>query len=194
MLVTEIPEKKKDLMEATLKLVSSHGLEGVSTALIAKEANVGMGTLYRYFESKEELLRSVFESLREEMLLVVMEGIGRSEASIFEQFKSIVKSLANYYVEHRLEFQFLQRYSDSAYMKDSYLDQSAIILDPISSILSSGGDDFKFRDLPVDMIFAMIYGPMIFTLQLAHLERIELTEDRLDILIQSIWTSITESR
>ena len=181
-------------MEATLKLVSSHGLEGVSTALIAKEARVGMGTLYRYFESKEELLRSVFESLRQEMLLVVMDGIGRSEASIYEQFKSIVKSLAHYYVEHQLEFQFLQKYSDSSYMKDSYLDESAIILEPISHILSSGGTDFKFLDLPVEMIFAMIYGPMIFTLQLAHLEKIELTEARLDTLIQSIWNSITESR
>lgn len=194
MLTTEIPEKKKDLMEATLKLVSSHGLEGVSTALIAKEANVGMGTLYRYFESKEELLRSIFASLREEMLLVVMEGIGRSEASIYEQFKSIIKSLAHHYVDHRLEFQFLQKYSDSSYMKDSYLDESAIILEPISHILSSGGTNFKFLDLPVEMIFAMIYGPMIFTLQLAHLEKIELTDERLDTLTQAIWNSITESR
>ena len=181
-------------MQATLKLVSSHGLEGVSTALIAKEANVGMGTLYRYFESKEELLRSIFASLREEMLMVVMEGIGRSEASVFEQFKSIIKSLAHHYVDHRLEFQFLQKYSDSSYMKDSYLDESAIILEPISHILSSGGTNFKFLDLPVEMIFAMIYGPMIFTLQLAHLEKIELTDDRLDTLTQAIWNSITESR
>ena len=194
MLLTDRPEKKQAVMTATLKLVTSHGLEGLSTALIAKEANVGMGTLYRYFDSKEVLLREVFESLREEMLLVVMEGIGRSEASIFEQFKSIVKTLANYYVEHRLEFQFLQKYSDSSYMKDSYLDQSAIILDPISHILSSGGDDFKFLDLPVEMIFALVYGPMIFTLQLAHLERIDLTEERIDMIIKSIWNSITQPR
>ena len=181
-------------MEATMKLVSSHGMEGVSTALIANEANVGMGTLYRYFESKEVLLRSIFELLREEMLLVVMEGIAQSETSVFVQFKSIVINLTHYYVDHRLEFQFLQKYSDSSYMKDSYLDESAIILEPISHILSSGGKDFTFRKLPVEMIFAMIYGPMIFNLQLVHLGKIELTEGRLNTLVEAIWTSITEPR
>lgn len=194
MLVAEIPEKKQDLMEATLQLVSSHGMEGVSTALIAKEANVGMGTLYRYFESKEDLLRSIFISLREEMLVVVMEGISETGASIFEQFKSIVKCLTRYYMDHRLEFLFLQKYSDSAYMKDSYLDESAINLEPISHILHSGGNDFKFRDLPVEMIFAMIYGPMIFNLQLVHLRKFDLTDERLDKLVVAIWASITESR
>jgi len=194
MIETEIPEKKLAVMNATLLLVSDHGLEGVSTALISKEANVGMGTLYRYFESKEQLLKAVFERLREQMLKVVMEGIGRLDASIFQQFEGIIKSLIAYYAEHRLEFKFLQKYSDSSYMQDAYLDESAILLAPISHILSSGGEEFKFRDLPAEMLFAMIYGPLISILQLSHLNKINLTEERQDILIRSIWSSITENR
>lgn len=194
MTTTEVPEKKQSLMEATLKLVSKHGLEGVSTALISKEAKVGMGTLYRYFESKEHLLQEVFRTLREKLLAVVMQGITAAQADIYGQFKAIMNHLASYYTKNRLEFQFLQKYSDSSYMKGAYLDESTILLAPISNILSSGGETFKFRDLPVEMLFAMIYGPMISVLQLVHTGKLELTEQRLDVLILSIWNSITENR
>ncbi|MEZ5022656.1 MAG: helix-turn-helix domain-containing protein [Chitinophagales bacterium] len=48
-------DKKESILEATLKLTTEIGWVDTSTALIAKEANVGMGTIYRYFQSKEQL-------------------------------------------------------------------------------------------------------------------------------------------
>jgi len=186
--------KKEAIIKATLALVSSHGLEGVSTALIAKEANIGMGTLYRYFESKEQLLEDIFGILRKRMLRVIMEGMATPDSSMYQQFRSIVTKLTWYYVEHQYDFQFLQKYSDSSYMKGSYLDDHAIILTPISSILESGGDDFKFKNLPVHMIFGMIYGPMIAMLQLSHINKVKLDERTLEVIIEGLWQSITQPR
>lgn len=191
-ITTDIPEKKQAIIEATLALVSSHGMEAISTALISKEAGVGMGTLYRYFESKEELLHHIFIQMREQMMQIIFQGIGSPELTVHQRFQSIVKTLTWFYVEHRLQFQFLQRYSDSSYMKDSYLDESAIILDPIATILASGDDGTRFRDLPVHMIFGMIYGPVLSVIQLTHQKKIELDEEKLTTLTEALWDSITE--
>ncbi|MBL4587301.1 MAG: TetR/AcrR family transcriptional regulator [Flavobacteriales bacterium] len=191
-IATDIPEKKQAIIEATLALTSSHGLAAVSTALISKEAGVGMGTLYRYFDSKEELLHSIFIQMREQMLQIIFQGIGSPELKVYQRFQSIIITLTKYYVENRLQFQFLQKYSDSSYMKDSYLDESAIILDPIATILASGDDGTKFKNLPVHMIFGMIYGPVLSIIQLAHQKKIELDEEKLTILTKALWDSITE--
>ncbi len=181
-------------MEATLELVSKHGFEGTSTALIAKEANVGMGTLYRYFETKEDLFKEMFIQQREKLIGIIISGIAGGETTIYGQFAAIVRALTSYYVQHRVEFEFLQRYSDSSYMKESYLDESAIILSPIAHILSSGGEDFRFRSLPTHVIFAMVYGPMISIIQLVHQEKVDLTDDMLANITNALWSSITEQR
>ncbi len=123
---------------------------------------------------------------------IIMQGIGSPDLTVYQRFESIVKTLTRFYVDHRLEFQFLQKYSDSSFMKDSYLDESAIILDPIATILASGDDGTKFRDLPVHMIFGMIYGPVLSTIQLAHQRKIELDEEKLTTLTRALWDSITE--
>jgi TetR/AcrR family transcriptional regulator, repressor of fatR-cypB operon len=187
-------DKRQAIMEATLDLVSKHGFEGTSTALIAKEANVGMGTLYRYFETKEDLFKEMFIQQRERMLAIILTGIAGGETTIFGQFSAIIRALVNHYTEHRVEFEFLQRYSDSSYMKESYLDESAIILSPIAHILSSGGEDFRFRALPTHVIFAMVYGPMISIIQLVHQEKVTMTDETLDDIIRSLWSSITEKK
>lgn len=184
-------DKREAIIEATLKLSIEYGFEGMSTALIAKEANVGMGTLYRYFETKEHLLKEVFGMLREKMLFVILSSIGHFELPIKEQFRQIVKLLCNYYIDHELEFRFLQKYSDSPYMKETYLDDTALILEPISGILTSGGHNFKFKPFPTHVIFAMVYGPMIAIINLIHVGKVEMTPELLDHLIDSIWDSIT---
>lgn len=181
-------------MEATLHLVSKHGFEGTSTALIAKDANVGMGTLYRYFETKEDLFKEMFIYQRERLLGIILSGIVGGETTIYGQFAAIIRALVHHYMIQRTEFEFLQRYSDSSYMKESYLDESAIILAPIAHILSSGGEDFRFRALPTHVIFAMVYGPMISIIQLVHQEKVAMTDEMLDDIIRSLWSSITEKK
>jgi len=187
-------DKRQAIMEATLELVSKHGFEGTSTALIAKEANVGMGTLYRYFETKEDLFKEMFIQQRERMLTIILTGIAGAETTIYGQFAAIVRALVHYYIQHRVEFEFLQRYSDSSYMKESYLDESAIILAPIAHILNSGGEDFRFKPFPTHVIFAMVYGPMISIIQLVHQEKVQMTDDMLESITRSLWNSITEQR
>jgi AcrR family transcriptional regulator len=190
-LTASATDKREAIIKATLKLSIEYGFEGMSTALIAKEANVGMGTLYRYFETKEHLLKEVFAMLREKMLFVILSGIGNFDQPISEQFRHIVKLLCRYYIDHELEFRFLQKYSDSPYMKETYLDDTALILEPISGILTSGGEGFRFRPYPTHVIFAMVYGPMIAIINLIHVGKVQMTDDLLEDLIESIWDSIT---
>lgn len=52
-------DKKLALLEATTQAISQFGL-GASTSLIAKNAGVAEGTLFRYFPTKDMLLNAVY--------------------------------------------------------------------------------------------------------------------------------------
>ena len=76
-------EKMKDtILEASLKAFLTYGFQKTTMDKIAKEAKIAKGTLYLYFDSKEELSLTLFnlhiEKLKEK--LVFKEDIIRLDA------------------------------------------------------------------------------------------------------------------
>ncbi len=60
---------KKDLiLQSALKLFSTKGFHGTPTSLISKEAGVATGTLFNYFESKEDLINKLYLECKKSML------------------------------------------------------------------------------------------------------------------------------
>jgi len=62
-------EKEKKILETTFRLLNtSESKENMTMERIAKEANVGKSTIFKYFDSKENLIRKVFEVYIEKMV------------------------------------------------------------------------------------------------------------------------------
>jgi len=57
------------ILQATLKLLAEVGFERMSIDAIASRAGVGKTTIYRRYNSKEELVADAIESLREEVVI-----------------------------------------------------------------------------------------------------------------------------
>lgn len=60
-------EKKRRIMDAALELFATEGYHATSISKIAETANISKGLLYNYFESKEELLKTITEAFSEEV-------------------------------------------------------------------------------------------------------------------------------
>jgi AcrR family transcriptional regulator len=56
-----VPEKHADILSAAVKLFSERGYEPTTVDEIAARAGVGKGTIYLYFENKEQIFRAVIE-------------------------------------------------------------------------------------------------------------------------------------
>ncbi len=58
--------KRKHILATACKLFANHGFYDTSISMITKQAGISKGLIYNYFESKEQLLKSlVFEGLNE---------------------------------------------------------------------------------------------------------------------------------
>jgi AcrR family transcriptional regulator len=52
-------EKRKHILESALEIFAEKTYQGATISMIAQKANISKGLLYNYFESKEDLLKSI---------------------------------------------------------------------------------------------------------------------------------------
>jgi AcrR family transcriptional regulator len=72
-------EKFTDIIKAAIRVFSEHGFDGAKMEYIAKEAGIGKGTVYEYFESKEQLFEEILKFSVEEYSLGLKESIDKGE-------------------------------------------------------------------------------------------------------------------
>lgn len=60
-------EKRRMIMDTALELFASEGYHATSISKIAEKANISKGLLYNYFQSKEELLKTITETFSKEV-------------------------------------------------------------------------------------------------------------------------------
>ncbi|MFC1507851.1 TetR/AcrR family transcriptional regulator [Pseudomonadota bacterium] len=56
-------DKKERILRATEKLLAEYGFHGLSMQMVAREAGVAAGTIYRYFEDKDDLLYQLHDHI-----------------------------------------------------------------------------------------------------------------------------------
>src|SRR5678816_2187787 len=61
-------QTKERILIAALDLFREHGLEGTTTRQISRKAGIAEGTLFNYFETKEDLALYFFQKETEELI------------------------------------------------------------------------------------------------------------------------------
>ncbi len=68
-------DKREAILEAALALFAERGYHGTSVALIAEKAQVGAGTIYRYFKDKEVLVNTLYQHWKRAMSEAVLSSM-----------------------------------------------------------------------------------------------------------------------
>jgi AcrR family transcriptional regulator len=66
--------RREQILEAAVKVFARRGFGNATVAEIAEEAGVAAGTIYNYFEGKEELFMSIPQLISEPMLAAFLEA------------------------------------------------------------------------------------------------------------------------
>ena len=66
--------RRRELISAAIKVIAENGLENTATNMICAESGINVAYIYRFFESKEDLIAKSFEYVDDEFLGVVLEN------------------------------------------------------------------------------------------------------------------------
>ncbi len=72
-------EKQTEIIKAAIQVFSEHGFDGAKMEHIAKVAGIGKGTVYEYFESKEQLFEEILKFSVEQFRLGLKESMDQGE-------------------------------------------------------------------------------------------------------------------
>jgi len=67
--------RQRQITEAALRIIGEKGIHGATTAAIAEEVGISEGAIYRHFNSKEDIVRSVIGKIGEDLLRILGEVI-----------------------------------------------------------------------------------------------------------------------
>ena len=91
--LTPATDKEKAILDAAIALIGKHGVDGATTAEIARQANVTEKTLFRYFPSKQDLVRRVL------FPLLMQVGLMRNWAAFEALLKDTGTGFRGWYVK-----------------------------------------------------------------------------------------------
>ncbi|MBW2443534.1 MAG: TetR/AcrR family transcriptional regulator [Deltaproteobacteria bacterium] len=157
--------KKEPIIEAAARVFSRSGYANAAVADIALQANVGKGTVYEYFKSKEDLFFAVFEWFQKKTEKAAAVGIAALGSSAADRLRILNDSLMGQWDELKdvfvlvMEFwaassstQMRQRFR--AAFKQLYVDYRQIVSALIRDGINSG--EFRSDINPVPVAAALV--------------------------------------
>ena len=161
-------QKQDAILQAALKLFSERGFHGTAVPEVAKLANVGAGTIYRYFDSKEALVNGVFQyakTLLRDHLLQDFDPQGDIRAA----FHTFWQRLTGFARRYPLEFRFLELQDHVPYLDDTSRNLELQLLIPINLFCQYARDQGIARDMHPGTLMAMIWGSVVGLFKAEHL-------------------------
>lgn len=87
-------QRRQQIVESAFAVFAERGYEGASISDVAKHAGIGQGTVYRYFDSKRELLDHVVDFGFERLLDTTGFADPQDFPGSVEEFSSRIRTIA----------------------------------------------------------------------------------------------------
>ena len=97
-----VRERRRQIIDSTVKLFIEHGYHKTTTRMIAKAANFSIGSLYEYVSSKEDLLYLVCKTIHEEVQNAVENALSNTDkgkerlAGVIRQYFYVCDKMADH--------------------------------------------------------------------------------------------------
>jgi AcrR family transcriptional regulator len=180
------PKKKAAIFKATMQLITKHGFHGTPMSKVAKEAGVAAGTIYHYFDGKEDLINQLYGELKEQMGAALLNEVD-TQASVKDQFFGFWLNLYSYFYHNPDEFWFLEQYANSPYISSTVREENARYYQPVIDFLAAGIEKGELRNIDLDLMVSLVYGGIVSTVKLALSEDYNMTDNMLNDAVKSSW-------
>jgi AcrR family transcriptional regulator len=175
---------RERLLRAAAGIVARDGMEAATTAAIASEAGVAEGTLYRHFESKDDLLIAAYRQMKQEVFVDAAAGVD-TEAPPPERLKRMWKAIYYAYRANRDAFAFGQRFAESALAEREGGEAHRAIGRMVADLRKAGVASGDFKNLPVDLLANLFLAPVSYLLK-SEIKGRKWTDAELDVVATAV--------
>lgn len=196
-------EVKRDaILQAALELVAEKGFHDAPCSMIAEQAGVAAGTIYRYFESKDSLILELYIEIEGRITTVLLQDY-LPEQQIKERFLHLVIGILKYFINNPLEFKYVEQFHHSPYGTDFRRDRllgnlengnnhsdSSQKCDIYKQLFMEGLEKQIIKNLPLPILFDLAFGPITSVARNHILGFVKLHDDLIQQIATACWDSL----
>jgi AcrR family transcriptional regulator len=185
----ELSSKRDDILKATLELISTQGFHATPMSQIAKKAQLGAGTIYRYFNNKEDLLNELYIETKTKIIEAISDKYSEQQ-SIHDSFINLLRCAILFYIENPNYLLFTEQYENSPLITQSTHEKIEQLVVPILDIFSRGLEKNLIKNLNYEITGAIISGSVIAIAKLYINSSLDFNKDDFDGGLEAIWDAI----
>jgi AcrR family transcriptional regulator len=182
--------KRDQIILATRDLVFEQGLQDVAMAQIAQRAQVGMGTIYNYFPSKEDLVFCLFSEIKANMSLHVLEGYDATQP-VVDRVLYLLNSLVRYCIEHPREFLLTTQLAQIPFIRErAKSEKMSGLVAAFNQVLIDAQQQHLLKAMPLDVMAVMLLGTTNALVEAHMRQQIHLDQATIEQATAACWDAI----
>ncbi len=159
--------KKENILDAALSLFVEHGEQATSMKLVAKEAKCGIGTMYNYFPSKNELIGKLYLELKIKFFNFILASLDSSKP-VKQQFIDTWLKAIDYSIFNPNEYKYLEMFSHSPKISQQVMEEVGKLVIPLVEIYEKGKNEGIIKNIDSIQLIMFISGAISASLILPH--------------------------
>ncbi len=182
-------DKQDAILDAALKLFAERGFYGTPVPLIAEEAGVGAGTIYRYFESKEALVNALYQKWKEALFKATIEMLPE-DIPLRQNFHNAWMRQFEFARAHPMVMKFLELHHHSPYLDETSCELNRRVSEPLLAVFRQAQQEQAFKDIPAELLLAVTQGIFNSMMKAYWQGEIDLTLEWVEQIEESCWQAI----
>lgn len=185
----KIQDKKIAVLQAALELISEQGFQGTPMSQIAEKANVGMGTIYRYFSGKEDMINALYINVKIRLAHCALTGYSEG-MPVRESFLLLLHNIADFFIDNPAELFFIEQYSNSPLITNVTREEGFRMLEQVHNIFKRAREENLLKKLPIEIISTLAYGAILSLVKLWLSNKESLSKTDFDAGVAAIWDAV----
>lgn len=184
--------KKQLIYDAVLKISNDGGLSSTPMSKIAKEADIAAGTIYRYFENKDQLLSELYTNITDELIKVIDSNYDKSSSSE-DNINIIWKAILTFYLNNPLQIKFMQEYKASFNSSVDVIARSNDIFSLFTKVVHQAANEGVVKKISCAAMSSFIMGPISELFNYNASGIVEVNETIINESFEILWDGIKVS-
>ena len=185
-------DKRNAILDAATRLFAERGLTAAPTSEISKQAGVAEGTLFTYFETKDDLINALYREIKLELADAMMSDFPRKK-NVGTRLRHVWDRYVNWGIANPKQRKVLAQLTVSEALTQESRDAGSAPFVEFQAMIRDAIEQQVFRnDVPVELISKSLAALVEATIDLTVSNRSKAKQYR-DSGFQMFWAGITSS-
>ena len=182
-------DKRARLLDAALDLFETRGFDGVAVPEIAAQAGVAVGTVYRYFETKEALVNALYRKWKQAYNDLVLAPAPKNLRPR-DLFARIWHRMTLFARSNPRAVRFLDLHHHAAYLDDESRSLSKAYAQFAADFVGEARAQGAIRELDPIMVVALMWGASAGLVKFAASGALEFDAKMAGEMEEALWRAI----